>query len=228
MFRASRFAAAFVAMFALAACGPGDKKKAAAHVKVGADLAAQGKHGDAIVEFRKAADLNRDSLDARLGMGDSFRALKKYDDAFAAYDAAKKVDRASPKPYLAAAHARLDRGEIDKAIADADQATEVDPGNIEGMILQGRVSMMARKLPDGSTGVPQVSLDRARLNLEAAVQKAPDSVAARYWLARLYEILKMPEPALAAWTKAGELAADKPEHAKIAPEIAEAISRLKR
>jgi tetratricopeptide (TPR) repeat protein len=229
MIRFSRLAAAaFVLASALAACGPGDKEKAAAHVKAGTELAAQGKHEDAIAEFKKAADMNRDSLDARMGLGDSYRALKKYDDAFAAYDAAKKVDRSSPRPHLAAAYARLERGEIDKAIAEADQATEVDPGNLEGMILQGRVSMMPRKLPDGSTGVPQASLDRAKLNLEAAVQNAPDNVEARYWLAKLYETLKMPEQALTAWTKVGELAAGKPQHARMAPEIAEAISRLKR
>lgn len=228
MVRVSRFAAAFVVMFALAACGPGDKEKAVAHVKAATELAAQGKHEEAIAEFKKAAELNRDSLDARMGMGDSYRALRKYDDALAAYDAAKKVDRASPRPHLAAAYVRLERGEIDKAIAEADQATEVDPGNIEGMILQGRVSMMPRKLSDGSTGVPPVSLERAKLNLEAAAQKAPDNVEARVWLAKLYETLKMPEQALAAWTKAGELAAGKPAHARIAPEIADAISRLKR
>jgi cytochrome c-type biogenesis protein CcmH/NrfG len=88
--------------------------------------------------------------------------------------------------------------------------------------------MLPRRLPDGGAGVPHVSLERAQLNLEAAVQKAPDNIEARYWLAKLYETLQMPDKALAAWTKAGELAGTKPEHARMAPEIAEAIARLKR
>jgi tetratricopeptide (TPR) repeat protein len=212
----------------LGACGEGGAEKAAAHVRAGAQLAAENKHEAAIAEFRKAAELNRDSIEPRIRIGDSYRALKKYDDAFAAYDAAKKVDRTSPRPHLASAYARLERGEIDKAVAEADQATEVDPGNLEGMILQGRVSMMPRRLPDGTTGVPPVSLDRAKLSLEAAVQKAPDNVEARYWLAKLYETLKLPEQALAAWTRLSELSAGKPEQAKLAPEIADAISRLRR
>ncbi len=221
-------AAGFMLAALVGACGPGGAEKAAEHVKKGTALAAEGKHEAAIAEFKKAAALSRDSIEPHLRIGDSYRAMKKYDEAFAAYGAAKKIDRTSPKPHLASALARLDRGEVDIAIAEADQATEVDPGNLEGMILQGRVSMLPRRLPDGSTGVPPVSLERAQLNLEEAIQKAPDNVEARYWLAKLYETLKMPDKALAAWTKAGELVAKKPEHAKIAPEIAEAIGRLKR
>ena len=212
----------------LGACGPGGAEKAQEHVKKGAALAAEGKHEAAIAEFKKAAELSRDTIDPLLLIGDSYRAMKKYDEAFAAYGAAKKIDRTSPKPHLASALARLDRGEVDQAITEADQATEVDPGNLAGMILQGRVSMLPRRLPDGGTGVPPVSLERAQLSLEAAVQKAPDNVEARYWLAKLYDQIGEKDRALAAWTKAGELAANKPDHAKIAPEIAEAIARLKR
>ncbi|MEK7245786.1 MAG: tetratricopeptide repeat protein, partial [Pseudomonadota bacterium] len=180
----------------LGACGPGGAERAAEHVKKGAALAAEGKPEAAIAEFKKAAELDRDTIEPHLLIGDAYRAMKKYDEAFAAYGAAKKIDRASPKPHLASALARLDRGEVEQAIAEADQATEVDPGNLTGMILQGRVSMLPRRLPDGGTGVPSVSLERAQLSLEAAVQKAPDNVEARYWLAKLYETLKMPEKAL--------------------------------
>ena len=232
MVRVSRRFLAIAAGLMLAAlvgaCGPGGAEKAAEYIKKGTALAAEGKHEAAIAEFKKAAELSRDTIDPLILIGDSYRAMKKYDEAFAAYGTAKKIDRTSPRPHLASALARLDRGEVDLAIAEADQATEVDPGNLAGMILQGRVSMLPRRLPDGGTGVPPVSLERAQLNLEAAVQKAPDNIEARYWLAKLYETLKMQDKALAAWAKAGELAANKPEHAKIAPEIAEAIERLKR
>jgi tetratricopeptide (TPR) repeat protein len=224
-----RTVVAGLAMAALInACGPGGAEKAQEHIKKGNALVAEGRHEAAIAEFTKAAELNRDSIEPHILMGNTYRALKKYDEAFAAYGAAKRIDRRSPRPHLASAMARIDRGEIDKAIAEADQATEVDPGNIEGMILQGRVSMIPRPLPGGGTGVPPVSLDRAQLNLETAVQKAPDNVEGRYWLATLYEMLGKKEQALAEWTKVRELAGNKPEHAKMVPEVAEAIARLKR
>ena len=228
MSRVSRGLFALALVMALGACGESSAEKASAHVKTGVQLAAENKHDAAIAEFKKAAELNRDSIEPHIRMGDSYRALKKYDEALAAYGTAKKIDRTSPRPHLASAYAYLDRGEIDKAIAEADQATEVNPGNLEGMILQGRSSMQPRRLPDGTTGVPQVSLDRARLNLEAAAQKAPDNVDVRYWLAKLYDQIGEKDRAMAAWTKASELAAGKPEHAKLTPEIAEAIARLKR
>ena len=232
MVRVSKKFFALTAMLMLAAflgaCGPGGAEKATGHVMKGTALAAEGKHEAAIAEFKKAAELNPDALDPQILMGDAYRAMKKYDEALAAYGVAKKINRASPKPHLASALAYLDRNEVDKASAEADQATEVDPGNLAGMILQGRVSMLPRRLPEGGIGVPRVSLERARLNLETAVQKAPDNVEARYWLAKFYDQIGEKDRALAAWTKAGELAASKPEHAKVAPEIAEAIARLKR
>ena len=219
---------ALALVLSLGACGEGGAEKATAHIKAGVQLAAENKHEAAIAEFKKAAEINRDSIEPHIRMGDSYRALKKYDEAFAAYGAAKKIDRTSPRPHLASALARLDLGEVEKAIAEADQATEVDPGNMEGMILQGRVSMLPRRLPDGTTGVPSVSLERARLNLEAAATKAPDNVEARYWLANLYDKIGDKDRARDAWTKLGALVAGKPEHAKLAPEVAEAIARLKR
>ncbi|MSP80443.1 MAG: tetratricopeptide repeat protein [Rhodospirillales bacterium] len=222
------FAAGLMLVAFLAACGPGGAEKAEGHVKKGIALAAEGKHEAAIAEFKTAAELNRDALDPHILMGDAYRAMKKYDEALAAYGAAKKINRTSPKPHLASALAYLDRGEVEKASGEADQATEVDPGNLAGMILQGRVSMLPRRLPDGGMGVPPVSLERARLNLDAAVQRAPDNVEARYWLAKLYDQIGEKDRALAAWTKLGELANTTPDHAKMASEIAEAIARLKR
>lgn len=216
----------FCTALLLGACGSG-AEQAAEHIKKGNALVAEGKHEAAIAEFKKAADLNKDSIEPLILTGDAYRALKKYDEALAAYGAARKADRKSAKPYLASARLRMETGHVDQAVADLDQVTELDPGNLEGMLLQGEVSMLPRALPGGGMGVPPVSLERARLNLETVVQKAPDNVEAHYWLARLYEQTGKKDQAKAIWTKARDLTAGKPEHAKLAPEIAEALNRLK-
>ena len=222
------FAAWWLAAVGLvASCGSG-AEKAEEYLKKGNALVAEGKHEAAIAEFKKAAELNKDSVEALILIGDAYRTLKKYDEALAAYSQAKKAVRSSAKPYLASARLQMETGHVDSAVADLDQVTELDPGNLEGMLLQGKVSMMPRALPGGGTGVPDVSLERARLNLETVVQKTPDNVEARYWLARLYEKLGKKDEAFAAWSKVRELAGNKPEHAEIAPEIAEALERLKR
>ncbi len=211
----------------LASCGPG-AEKAEEHIKKGNALVAEGMHEAALAEFKKAAELNKDSVEAHIQIGNAHRALKKHDEALAAYGVAKKVDRSSAKPYLASARLRMELGHIEAAVADLDQVTELDPGNLEGMLLQGQVSMVPRPLPGGGTGVPQVSLERAQLNLETVAQKTPDNIEAYYWLARLYEKLEKKDKALAAWSKVRELAGTKPEHAKMAAEVAEALARLKK
>jgi len=213
---------------ALTACGDGGKEQADQHLKKGQSLAAEGKHEAAVGEFKKAAELNKDFVDAYIQLGSAYLALKKHDEAFAAFAAAKKADRASAKPYLASARARMALGQVAAAVADLDQVTELDPGNLEGMLLQGEASMMPQKQLDGSMSVGQVSLDRARLNLETVAQKTPDNIEAQYWLAKLYEKIGQKDKAIAAWGKVGELAKGKPDAAGTASEVAEALARLKR
>lgn len=223
-----RFAGMLMLAVALVACGEGGKEQAGQHLKKGQALMAEGKHEAAVAELKKAAELSKDSADPHVALGNAYAALKKNDEALAAFAAAKKADRASAKPYLASARLRMALGHITAAVADIDQVTELDPGNLEGMLLQGQASLMPHKLPDGSTGISQVSLDRARLNLETVTQKTPDNLEAQYWLAKLYERIGEKEKALAAWSKVGELAKGKPDAAKTAAEVAEALARLKR
>lgn len=224
----SKWAAAAILAVALASgCGPGGAEKAQEHLKKGQALVAEGKHEAAVAEFKKAAELNRDLAEAHVHLGNAYAALKKYDEALAAFAAGKKADRASPKPYLGNARVHMAMGQATAAIADLDQVTEVDPGNLEGMLLQGQASMMPQKLPDGTTGLSQVTLDRARLNLETFTQKMPDNVEGHYWLAKLYEKTGQKDKAVAAWAKVGELAKGKPDAAKMAGEVAEALARLR-
>lgn len=212
----------------LAACGPGDAEKAQEHLKKGAALLAEGKHEAAIPELKKATELNKDSMEAWVQLGNAHRALKKYDAAFEAYRAAKKIDRYLVAPHLASGAARIEAGQIETAIDELNHVIELDPKNLEGLILLGRASMMPRKLPDGSTGVPKASLERAELNLERAVELAPADVTAHYELAKAHERLDKKDLAIASWDKVRDLAAGKPAHATLAAEAAEALGRLRR
>lgn len=212
----------------LAACGPGGTEKAAQHIEKGNRLVAESKYEEAIAEFKKAAELNRDSVEPYMLIGNVYRALKKYDDAFDAYREAKKVDRYKVRPHIESALARMELGQIEHAINELNHVVELEPRNLQALVLLGRASMTPRPLPDGTTGVPKASLDRAQLNLEAASQVAPDDIEAYYWLAKLYEKVEKKDKALAAWTKVRQLAGNKPEHDKIATEIAEALARLKK
>lgn len=90
------------------------------------------------------------------------------------------------------------------------------------------VRMMPRPLPGGGTGVPKESLERAELNLEAATRLAPDNLEAHHELAILRETLGKRGQAREAWTKVRDLAAGKPEHARLTAQAVDALARLER
>ena len=214
-------------VLALASCGPGDAERAQQHLAKGKALVAEGRYDAAVDELKKAAELNRDSIEAHVQLGNAYRALKKYDQAFEAYRAAKKVDRYVVAPHIASARMQMETGNVEAAINELNHAVELEPKNLEALVLLGGASMMPRPLPDGTTGVPKASLERAELNLERAVQIAPDNLPAHHELARAYEQLGIKNKAVATWTRVRDLAQGKPEHAQLASETAAALERLK-
>ncbi len=212
----------------LASCGPGAGERAQERLRAGSALLAEGKYEAAVAELTKAVELNRDSIDAYTQLGNAYRGLKQYDKAFEAYRAAKKIDRYVVGPHIENAKALVETGEIEQAIDELNHVIELDPKQLDAMILLARVSMMPRPLPGGGTGVPEASLERAELNLEAALQMAPDSLQANYDLALAREKLGKKDKAREAWARVRDLAAGKPEQAKLAAEAAAALERLKR
>jgi tetratricopeptide (TPR) repeat protein len=213
---------------ALAACGPSAGERARDHLTRGRALAAEGKHEAAVAELRKAVEADRDSIEAYTELGNAYRALKQYERAIEAYRAAKKIDRYVTRPHLENARALVETGEVDQAIDQLNHVVELDPKNLEVLVLLGRVSMMPRRLPDGSTGVPAASLERAELNLEAAAGMAPDSLPAQHGLALAREKLGKTAEARQAWARVRDLAARQPEQATVAAEATEALARLGR
>jgi tetratricopeptide (TPR) repeat protein len=209
----------------LAACGD-DNKKSDEHLAAGQKLMEQGKYDAALPELQQAVELNKDSIDAKVALGNAYRGLKRYDDALDAFRAAKKIDRYVVKPHIASALTRVDTGQVEMAIDELNHVIELDPKNLEVKILLGKVSMMPYRQPDGTVGISKLSLERAEMNLEIAVQTAPDNLEARRLLAQDYEALGKKEQAVKAWTDVRELAAKKSDE-KAAADANAALERLK-
>lgn len=216
---------AIALMVFLAACGD-DSKKSDEHLAAGQKLMEQGKYDAALPEFQQAVELNKDSIDAKVALGNAYRSLKRYDDALATFRDAKKIDRYVTKPHIASALTRVDTGQVEMAIDELNHVIELDPKNLEAKILLGRVSMMPYRQPDGTVGVSKLSLERAEMNLEIAVQAAPENLEARRLLAQDYEALGKKEEAVKTWTDLRDLAAKKSD-AKFGDEATAALDRLK-
>lgn len=209
----------------LAACSDGSKKSDA-HLAAGQKLLHEGKFDAALPELQQAVELNKDSLEARLALGNAYRGLKRYDDALDAYRAAKKVDRYVVGPHIASALTRVETGQIEMAIDELNHVIELDPKNLEAKVHLGRVSMIPHRLPDGNVGVSKLSLERAEMNLELAVEAAPDNLEARRLLAQSYEALSKKEKAVQTWTQLRDLARKK-SNGPVVTEADAALDKLK-
>jgi tetratricopeptide (TPR) repeat protein len=214
-----------VLMLFLAACGD-DKKKSDEHLAAGQKLAQQGKYDAALPEFQQAVELNKDSIDAMVALGNTYRHLKRYDDALDTFRAAKKIDRYVVTPHIASALTRVETGQIEMAIDELNHVIELDPKNLQAKILLGKVSMMPYRQEDGTVGVSKLSLERAQMNLEIAVQAAPDNLEAHQLLAKDYEALGLKDKAVKSWTEVKDLAAKKSDE-KAASDANAALERLK-
>lgn len=170
------------AVVLVAGCGGGVESKSLAQGKA---LLAEGKYDAAVAELSKATAEDRNSMQAWLHLGHAYRGLKRYDNALSAYVAAKKIDRHSVAPHVAHAKVQVELGNVELATTELNFVVEMDPKNLEALILLGRVSQMPHKLPDGTTGVSKASLERAELNLQAAITLAPQDVEVRSELAKV-------------------------------------------
>jgi tetratricopeptide (TPR) repeat protein len=220
-----RFLALFITAL-LTACGDSGKKSDQ-HLAAGQKLLEQGKYDLALPELQRAVESNKDSIGAQVALGNAYRGLKRYDDALATFRAAKKIDRYVVAPHIASALTRVETGQIEMAIDELNHVIELEPKNLQAKIMLGRVSMMPYRQPDGTVAVSRASLERAEMNLESAIEAAPDNVEAQRELALAYEKLDKKAEAVKRWTAARELAGKKAEDGKIAAEATAALERLK-
>jgi len=214
-----------LAALVIAGCG-GGAEKLAQHLAQGKALLADGKFDAAAEELLKATALDKNSMDAWLQLGHAYAGLKKYDVALAAYVAAKRIDRHSIAPHVAHAKVQVALGHVEQATTELNFVVEMDPKNLEALILLGQVSQMSSKLPDGTAGVSRASLERAELNLQAAITLAPDNAEANFELAKAYAKLGKRAEARAALRKLETLAATDAAAKKLLPEAQQALKAL--
>jgi tetratricopeptide (TPR) repeat protein len=221
--------------FGVTSCGPGNQELAARHLDKGKALIAEGRYEAAAKELEQSAKLDIDALEPRILLGNAYRALKQYDKAFADYRAAKKVDRYIAAPHIENALTRAEIGEIDSAIEELNHAIELDPTNIRALVHLGRLSRSPRPPPKGDEGLgrfvnpdPEAGFERAELNLQAAVDIAPDHILANYELAKTYDEWGKPDQAIPFWKKVQKLGRGKSEHAAITAEASKALESITR
>lgn len=177
-----------LAVAALAA-GCGGAEKLDQQIAKGKALLAEGKFETAATALKAATEQDKNSLEAWMNLGHAYRGLKKNDEALAAYVTAKRIDRHSIVPHLAHAKLQIEMGRNELATQELNFVVEMDPRNVEALVLLGKISQQPRAQPDGTTGVSRLDLERAELNLDAAATLAPNDAAIREELAKVRALL---------------------------------------
>lgn len=169
--------------------GCGGTEKLDQQVAKGKALLAEGKFEAAATALKAATEQDKNSLEAWLNLGHAYRGLKRNDEALAAYVTAKRIDRHSIVPHLAHAKLQIDMGRVQLATQELNFVVEMDPRNVEALVLLGKISQQPHLQPDGTTGVTRADLERAELNLDAAATLAPNDAAIREELAKVRGLL---------------------------------------
>ncbi len=169
--------------------GCGGAEKLDQQLAKGKALLAEGKFEAAATALKAATEQDKNSLEAWMNLGHAYRGLKRNDEALAAYVTAKRIDRHSIVPHVAHAKLQIEMGRNELATQELNFVVEMDPRNVEALVLLGRISQQPRKQPDGTIGVSKSDLERAELNLDAAATLAPNDPAIREELAKVRELL---------------------------------------
>lgn len=180
---------ALLLALATLAGGCGGAEKLDQQLAKGKALLAEGKHEAAAAALKAATEQDKNSHEAWLNLGHAYRGMKKNDEALAAYVAAKRIDRHSILPHLAHAKVQIDLGRIALATNELNFVVEMEPKNLEALVLLGKISQLPREQPDGTKGVTRLDLERAELNLNAASLLAPNDAAIREELAKVRALL---------------------------------------
>ena len=180
---------ALLLALATLAGGCGGAEKLDQQLAKGKALLAEGKHEAAAAALKAATEQDKNSHEAWLNLGHAYRGMKKNEEALAAYVAAKRIDRHSILPHLAHAKVQIDLGRIALATNELNFVVEMEPKNLEALVLLGRISQLPREQPDGTKGVTRLDLERAELNLNAASLLAPNDAAIREELAKVRALL---------------------------------------
>lgn len=142
-----------------------------AHNNLGVLLDERGDYAAAIDQFEKSVAIKPDHYDAMHNKGLSLQSLGRDDEAIAMFETVLAHRPNAARTLNALAHARMQRGETDAALALYQRVIETRPAS--------RDDLLEALFNSGILLQRMERLDDAQRALRAAVQLAPDDVAAR-------------------------------------------------
>jgi tetratricopeptide (TPR) repeat protein len=102
-----------------------------AHNNLGIQLEGQGKLDEAIVQYRKALEIDPDYADAHLDLGNALLAQGKVTEAVKEYSEVRRINPNDKKASVALANAMSRQGKGDLAATEYSRILESDPNNVD-------------------------------------------------------------------------------------------------
>lgn len=130
------------------ACRPPRQPDADQDVARAGRLYDEGDYPGAVAGYEQAARLDPGSLPARIGIGSSLLALKRYDEARQAYETAARLHPRDPWPYFGLGQVETQSGRTEQALAAWREFARRKPGdpNAQGRI--GRALHALGRFPE--------------------------------------------------------------------------------
>lgn len=164
------------------------------------DLLASEAFNDAVAAFREVVELLPEDADAHADLGLAYVLSGRFVEALKAYGKACELAPDEPDFLIGLGHAYQRLGSLENALEQYASYVEANPASPEGYRLMAEVHMAGK------------AYVKALQSARKAVSLAENDVQSRMTLARLYQVLELPEDAIAQTDAA----------IKLAPELGEA------
>lgn len=115
-----------------------EKQEAIVFVKKAELLLNEGKHNEAILEYRNAIQKDPENANAYLGRGQCLIENDQKQDALSSFEKACQLDPKLQKGHLKISKILLNRGDVDKAFEHAETVLELNPNSPEAYLLLGK------------------------------------------------------------------------------------------
>jgi choline-sulfatase len=122
-----------------------------AAVSQGQELAAAGRHEDALAQFRAALQKNPRSVAARLRVAEALLALARHDEAFAAFGDVAATGLANESAYVGMLKARAGQGRTADALAVADGGLQSMPDSALLHVQRGELLLRLDRVSDAES-----------------------------------------------------------------------------
>jgi tetratricopeptide (TPR) repeat protein len=122
-------------------CGSG-ASEAQRHNQRGMELAAEDRWQEAIFEYNKAIDLDRDMVPAFLNRGEAYNLLQDHRRALADLNKAIELDPTLDKAYLYRGNAYEGLGEVGRAVSDYEKALALTDDPNSAAAIESRIELV--------------------------------------------------------------------------------------